>query len=744
MMEKKLYHDRGQIVRCSTIKTDSELNHRGKRLLVVEDSALFCNALRKGLSAMGYRVDTAATLEEALSYLEKNSYTLVVLDLHLPDGEGEDLLENLHSRQKLKLIIYTSDPDKERRNEWFRYGVLGYLSKNDPFGYVVEEIDRTAQGIVENVDYHILLIDDSSVVRRQVTSLLQPRNYQVSTAIDAAAAFTEIAARPYDLIILDLELPDMNGEEILKQLKKNKETSDIAIIVMTGRYDADVVRRLIKQGANEFFLKPFIAEELLMKIDFWIDSKRKSRQIECERQLLQEYRDTVDRSSIVSKTDKKGIITYVNDKFCEISGYSYDELVGKPHNIVRHPDMSKEAFKELWETIQNGDVWEGNVKNRKRDGSAYWVHSIINPIRDLNGEVVEYIAIRQDVTEIEEYKQRMAKELNLTAQSVEEIRGLANQYEEAMSHTLVLLRTDTDNIITFANETFYQISGYEAADVIGIPCSRLRAAKHHENRDCERFQSQLARKRIVKCMFENIGKNGSSFYTNTTIYPILNAEHEVIEHLHLMSDITQEIALHQEIEATQSEIIYKMGEIGESRNKETGNHVRRVAEYSKLLALKAGLDENEAGIIAMASPMHDIGKVAIPDAVLLKPGSFNDDEWVIMKSHSAIGHKVLQGSERPILKAAATIAHQHHEKYDGSGYPYGLRGEEIHLYGRIVAIADVFDALGSDRPYKKGWELEKILTLFREERGKHFDPDLIDLFFDHLDEFLAIRDRFQD
>jgi len=731
-------------MQCDTIKQHQRFDKEIKKILIVEDSNLFSNALRKGLTAIGYGVDTASTLVEALSYLETYSYTLVVLDLHLPDGEGEDLLENLHSRQKLKLIIYTSDPDKERRNEWFRYGVLGYLSKNDPFGYVIEEIDRTVRGIIENVDYHILLIDDSSVVRRQVTSLLQPRNYQVSTAIDATAAFIEIAERSYDLIILDLELPDMNGEEILKQLKKNKETSDIAIIVMTGRYDAEVVRRLIKQGANEFFLKPFIAEELLMKIDFWIDSKRKVRQIECERQLLQEYRDTVDRSSIVSKTDKRGIITYVNDKFCEISGYTYDELVGKPHNLVRHPDMSKETFKELWETIQSGRVWEGNVKNRKRDGSAYWVHSIINPIRDLNGEIVEYIAIRQDVTESEEYKERMAQELNLTSQSIEEIKHLANQYEEAMSHTLALLRTDTDNIITFVNETFCQLSGYDLADIIGTSCSALRTTKHHENKDCERLQTQLTQKRIVKCMFENIGKDGNHFYTNTTIYPIVNAEHKVIEHLHLMTDITQEIQLHQEIEATQSEIIYKMGEIGESRNKETGNHVRRVAEYSKLLALKAGLNQQEAEIVAMASPMHDIGKVAIPDAVLLKPGKLNNDEWVIMRSHSAIGYNVLVGSERPILKAAAIIAHQHHEKFDGTGYPNGMRGEEIHIYARIVAIADVFDALGSDRPYKKGWELKKIFELLREEQGKHFDPALIDLFFANVDDFLAIRDRYRD
>lgn len=383
-------------------------------------------------------------------------------------------------------------------------------------------------------------------------------------------------------------------------------------------------------------------------------------------------------------------------------------------------------------------------RNRKKDGSAYWVDSIINPIRDFNGEIIEYIAVRQDVTDSEMHKERMLQELKVTSLSLEETRSLAHQYEEAMTSTLAMLRTDVNNIITFANDTFYQISGYEESEIIGLECSKLRTFKHHENKDCERLQSQLAQKRIVKCLFENIAKNGEYFYTNTTIYPIIDQHDNVVMHLHLMSDVTQEIQLHKEIETTQSEIIYKMGEIGESRNKETGNHVRRVAEYTKLLALKAGLSEEESELISMASPMHDIGKVAIPDTVLLKPGKLNDEEWLVMHSHSSIGANVLSGSERPLLKAASIIAEQHHEKYDGTGYPHGLKGDNIHIYGRIVAIADVFDALGSDRPYKKKWELEKILELFHKEKGNQFDPRLVELFLNNLEEFIAIRDRYTD
>lgn len=202
--------------------------------------------------------------------------------------------------------------------------------------------------------------------------------------------------------------------------------------------------------------------------------------------------------------------------------------------------------------------------------------------------------------------------------------------------------------------------------------------------------------------------------------------------------------LTHEIEETQKEIIFTMGEIGESRSKETGNHVKRVAEYSYLIALGLGMSHEEADLLKMASPMHDIGKVAIPDEVLKKPGKLTEEEFKIMQSHTDIGYNLLKNSKRHILKTASIVAHQHHEKWNGRGYPRGLSGEDIHIYGRITAIADVFDALGSDRVYKKAWELDRILNLFKEESGHHFDPRVVTVFFDKLSEILKVRDQYSD
>ncbi|WP_134683672.1 HD-GYP domain-containing protein [Brevibacillus migulae] len=202
--------------------------------------------------------------------------------------------------------------------------------------------------------------------------------------------------------------------------------------------------------------------------------------------------------------------------------------------------------------------------------------------------------------------------------------------------------------------------------------------------------------------------------------------------------------LHMEIEETQKEIIFTMGEIGESRSKETGNHVKRVAEYSKLLARNYGMSEEEAELLRIASPMHDIGKIAIPDSILGKNGPLTDEEFHQMKKHTEIGYQLLKNSTRKIMQAAAVVAHQHHEKWNGQGYPQGLRGEDIHIYARITAIADVFDALATERVYKKAWELDRILALFRQERGEHFDPRLVDVFFASIEEILAIKEKYED
>ncbi len=200
----------------------------------------------------------------------------------------------------------------------------------------------------------------------------------------------------------------------------------------------------------------------------------------------------------------------------------------------------------------------------------------------------------------------------------------------------------------------------------------------------------------------------------------------------------------RELVDTRLDIIRRLGRACEFRDNETGAHIERMSRYSHLLGLAAGLSDEQADMLLNASPMHDVGKIGIPDAILLKPGKLTAEEFDIIKKHPAIGAHILAGHHSPLLKLAETIALTHHEKWDGSGYPQGLKGEAIPLEGRIVAIADVFDALTSSRPYKKAWAVHDAAEFIVKYAGSHFDPTLATLFKQILPDVLRIREQFPD
>ncbi|ACS80511.1 HD domain-containing phosphohydrolase [Maridesulfovibrio salexigens] len=200
--------------------------------------------------------------------------------------------------------------------------------------------------------------------------------------------------------------------------------------------------------------------------------------------------------------------------------------------------------------------------------------------------------------------------------------------------------------------------------------------------------------------------------------------------------------LDNEIIETQRELVTTLGEVIEVRSKETGNHVKRVASISRLLGEKLGLETAELKLLEAASPMHDVGKIGIPETILHKKGRLTDKEYEIIKQHTNIGNDILNKSKRELLNTARIIASQHHERWDGTGYPYGLRGKNIHIYARITTLADIYDAISSDRCYKTAWPEEKVFKYIKAEKGKIFDPSLVDLFFEYIDEIRIIRSKY--
>lgn len=203
------------------------------------------------------------------------------------------------------------------------------------------------------------------------------------------------------------------------------------------------------------------------------------------------------------------------------------------------------------------------------------------------------------------------------------------------------------------------------------------------------------------------------------------------------------LAINDEMETTLRQTVYTMGVVEEQRSRETADHTKRVTELCKLLASKLRLPERDVDLITAASPLHDIGKIGVPDAILQKPGKLTDEEFQVMKNHTGIGYAMLLHSTRDILRAAGIIAYQHHEKWDGTGYPLGLKGEDIHAYGRIVALADVFDALTSDRVYRPAWADSDVINWIREQKGRHFDPALVEIFLENVDAFFEIKEKYR-
>jgi len=588
----------------------------------------------------------------------------------------------------------------------------------------------------------ILYVEDEELIRSEIFNILSMLCEKVEFAVDGRDGLEKFKNGVFDLVITDINMPYMNGFEMLKEIKALKPEMP-AIIISAYSQEEYFLQASKIDIINDYLFKPVKIIDLMERINKHTAKVEEKREYQKTLKLLEQYKLAVDKSSILSKTDIKGNITYVNDTFCNISKYSRNELIGKPHNIVRHPDMSKETFENMWKTIkEDKEIWQGRIKNLAKDGSIYIVNTTVVPITNTNGEIEEFIGIRNDITELEIYKELLQNKLNSADINLKNKMHLVKEYETALDLSTSLVRVDTEYKITYVNERFLSVSKYKKEDLIGQ--SFLKILKIDNQEFVKKHFETIKTVGQWNGILESLRVDGTIFYMDYTFKAIQDINGLVSEFMGIGKDITEVIELHKEIEDTQKDVIFSLGSIGEARSKETGNHVKRVAEYSKLLALKFGLSEAESELLKIASPMHDIGKIGIPDVILNKPAKFTPEEFEVMKNHAVIGYNMLNGSDRKLLKISATIAYEHHEKYDGSGYPRGLKGEEIHIFGRITAIADVFDALGSDRCYKQAWDLEKILNLFKEERGKHFDPILVDLLFENLEQFLKIRDTYVD
>ena len=588
----------------------------------------------------------------------------------------------------------------------------------------------------------VLYVEDDKNIQEELEYFLSNKVRKLYVANNGKEGIELYEKHQPDLVITDIQMPILDGIKMSEKIKELNPTAPI--IIITAFNDSNYLFEAIKLNITSYLTKPLdlkLLIDTLAKISKDIYLEKENKEI---LNILKQYKDIVDERSIISKSDKNGIITYVNNPFEQISGYSKEELIGKSHNIITNKKMDNSVFKDLWKTINiDKKLWQGKMSNRSKIGKEYIVDIIIKPILDLDGNILEFISLSNDITDLENTKEYFKSQTQISASSLTESIRIANAYKEAINESNIIIKLDLNKTIIYINEAFSKISGYSSEDLIGKPYTYL---KHYNltQKELEKKIDKIFTNNIWKGKISNYNKKGEPFHCDVTMYPLKDKDGNIVEYLGIRHDITEREKLYNELDETQKEIIYKLGEIGETRSEETGYHVKRVSAYSKLFAEKLNLSKEDINTIFISSPMHDIGKVGIPDSILNKPGKLTPSEWEIMKTHAEIGYNILNTSTRAALKAAAIISYSHHEKWDGTGYPLGLKGEDIHIFGRITALADVFDALGSERIYKKAWPLEDILNLFKEQRAKHFDPYLIDIFMDNLDEFLEIRDRYKD
>lgn len=454
------------------------------------------------------------------------------------------------------------------------------------------------------------------------------------------------------------------------------------------------------------------------------------------RDLIKQHPDTaIILLDVVMETDDAGLL---------VARYIREELHNEHVRIILRTGQPGQAPER--QVIINYDI---NDYKSKTELTAQKLFTVI----------MSSLRSYRDIMSLEQSRQGLEKIINASADlfsshSMEQfIDGVLQQLtsilgcnEDALlvSSSLVAGNvagevTEPHNLVVFAGQ-----GEFESKE--GKPVQEVLAPELMEAFDkALKSRSIVYRDNYLVAYCTSKFTHGSLLYISGLPGIITENQKKLIELFSQNVQIAYEnVQLQHEIEDTQREIVYRLSEAVEHRSIETGNHVKRVAFICYDLAKAYGLPEEEAERLMFAAPLHDVGKVGIPDGILNKPAKLQGQEWEVMKTHTSIGYDILKDSKRSIIQAGAVIAQDHHEKWDGSGYPAGKKGEDIHIYGRIAALADVYDALRHRRCYKSAWPLERVMATIEAEAGKQFDPKLVEIFKSRVDKLEAILQKYPD
>ncbi len=610
-----------------------------------------------------------------------------------------------------------------------------------------------------------LLVEDREDDAVLLVRLLQRDGYTVrwKRVDDPEALRAALQEDAWDVVLCDFRMPGFDARQALEIVRAHDP--DLPFVVVSGTVGEEIAVEMMRAGANDYVMKDRLTRlAAAVSRELREAEDRRARRF-AEAQLRRLYQAVEQGPGVVVVTDPAGRVEYVNRRFAELTGFTPEEVVGTPAHLLA--ELEPGARQTLEEALQAGRWWRGEGLARRKDGGTFWAVFTVSAVRDPDGKVLHHVVVAEDVTPLKEAAARERELRERLERQVERLQALR------MVH---LATTGSLDVRLTLNVLLDQVAarlGVEGATVL--------------LRDPETYTLRPAASRGVGQLPRLVGADdptahallrGESVHIpDLGVYPgererglaaagfvsyhavPLVAKGEVVGVLELLSrsrfpedpewwDFLHTLAGQAAVAVDSARLVEELRRANLSlqlaydatlegwsraldlRDRETEGHTQRVTEMTVRLARALGVPEGEIVHLRRGALLHDVGKLGIPDAILLKPGPLTEEEWAVMRKHPEYAYRWLSTIE--FLRPALDIPYCHHERWDGTGYPRGLRGQEIPLAARIFAVVDVFDALTSDRPYRKAWSREEAVRYIREQAGRHFDPEVVEAFLDLL------------
>jgi len=609
-----------------------------------------------------------------------------------------------------------------------------------------------------------LLVEDREDDAFLLVGLLQREGYTVRwRRVDGRDALREaLEGEPWDVVLCDFGMPGFDAYGALEVVRAHDP--DMPFVVVSGTVGEDVAVEMMRAGANDYVMKGNLTRLPAAVTREVREAEGRRARRRAEAQLRRLLLAVEQGPGIVVVTDAEGRVEYVNRRFTEVTGFEPQDVAGIPAHVLAEP-LHPADRSALEQAMASGRNWRGEARARRKDGSGFWALLTISSVRDPEGQVLHYVVVAEDVTALKEAEERERELRRRLQRHVERLQAL-RWIDVAITASLDLqltLNVVLDQVVTLLVVEGGAVLLHEPASYALRPVASR--GLHLEPGGRVRLTECVAGRAVMTGEREHVadlrqaaGKRERALaakgFVGYCVAPLV-ARGEAIGVLEVLSrsplpensdwwEFLEALAGQAAVAVHNGRLVEELRRANLSlqlaydatlagwsraldlRDRETEGHTQRVTELTVRLAQAMGVPGAELVHIRRGALLHDIGKLGVPDAILLKPGPLTEEEWAVMRQHPEYAYRWLSAIE--FLRPALDIPYCHHERWDGGGYPRGLKGEEIPLAARIFAVVDVFDALTSDRPYRKAWTREEALRYIREQAGHQFDPKVVEVF----------------